>query len=116
MDKYQKLQRIGEGTYGVVYKAKHREHGTILALKRIRLESEDEGELRTSLGPSPVPLFAHGQPPARVTRIFGGFFSLGSGMSRDGWHLSTSPPPHPLPCPSLSRRRGRVRVLTKRSQ
>jgi len=27
----------------VVYKAKHREHGTILALKRIRLESEDEG-------------------------------------------------------------------------
>jgi len=43
MDKYQKLQRIGEGTYGVVYKAKHKEHGTILALKRIRLESEDEG-------------------------------------------------------------------------
>jgi cyclin-dependent kinase len=43
MDKYQKLQRIGEGTYGVVYNAKHREHGTILALKRIRLESEDEG-------------------------------------------------------------------------
>lgn len=43
MDKYQKLQRIGEGTYGVVYKAKHKEHGTILALKRIRLDSEDEG-------------------------------------------------------------------------
>lgn len=43
MDKYQKLQRIGEGTYGVVYKAKHIDHGTILALKRIRLESEDEG-------------------------------------------------------------------------
>jgi cyclin-dependent kinase len=43
MDKYQKLQRVGEGTYGIVYKAKHREHGTILALKRIRLESEDEG-------------------------------------------------------------------------
>eukprot|EP00658_Telonema_sp_P-2_P020104 TRINITY_DN1791_c0_g1_i8.p1 TRINITY_DN1791_c0_g1~~TRINITY_DN1791_c0_g1_i8.p1 ORF type:complete len:298 (-),score=48.08 TRINITY_DN1791_c0_g1_i8:186-1079(-) len=43
MDRYQKLQRIGEGTYGVVYKAKHKEHGTILALKRIRLESEDEG-------------------------------------------------------------------------
>eukprot|EP00656_Telonema_subtile_P035313 TRINITY_DN39293_c0_g1_i2.p1 TRINITY_DN39293_c0_g1~~TRINITY_DN39293_c0_g1_i2.p1 ORF type:complete len:297 (-),score=65.50 TRINITY_DN39293_c0_g1_i2:258-1148(-) len=43
MDKYQKLQRIGEGTYGVVYRAKHKEHGTILALKRIRLDSEDEG-------------------------------------------------------------------------
>ena len=48
MDKYQKLQRIGEGTYGVVYKAKHREHGTILALKRIRLESEDEGDFWTT--------------------------------------------------------------------
>jgi len=55
MDKYQKLQRIGEGTYGVVYKAKHREHGTILALKRIRLESEDEG-----VPPQPVvPPFSH---------------------------------------------------------
>ena len=29
MEAYQKLEKIGEGTYGVVYKAKHRDTGTI---------------------------------------------------------------------------------------
>jgi len=43
MEKYVKIDKIGEGTYGVVYKAKNRETGDIVALKRIRLESEDEG-------------------------------------------------------------------------
>eukprot|EP01103_Thecamoeba_quadrilineata_P015570 TRINITY_DN4963_c0_g2_i1.p1 TRINITY_DN4963_c0_g2~~TRINITY_DN4963_c0_g2_i1.p1 ORF type:complete len:292 (+),score=35.35 TRINITY_DN4963_c0_g2_i1:42-917(+) len=43
MEKYLKIDKIGEGTYGIVYKAKNRESGEIVALKRIRLESEDEG-------------------------------------------------------------------------
>jgi len=43
MEKYLKIERIGEGTYGVVYKAKNRETGEVVALKRIRLQSEDEG-------------------------------------------------------------------------
>ena len=43
MDKYQKLEKVGEGTYGMVYKAKNRETGEIVALKRIRLDSIDEG-------------------------------------------------------------------------
>jgi serine/threonine protein kinase len=43
LDKYEKLQKIGEGTYGVVYKAKNRETGLFIALKKIRLENEDEG-------------------------------------------------------------------------
>lgn len=43
MEKYLKIDRIGEGTYGIVYKAKNRETGDIVALKRIRLQSEDEG-------------------------------------------------------------------------
>ena len=43
MDKYTKLEKVGEGTYGMVYKAKNRETGEIVALKRIRLDSIDEG-------------------------------------------------------------------------
>lgn len=43
MEKYQNLEKIGEGTYGVVYKAKDRESTELIALKRIRLEQEDEG-------------------------------------------------------------------------
>jgi len=43
MERYQKLEKIGEGTYGIVYKAKDRLSDSIVALKRIRLEAEDEG-------------------------------------------------------------------------
>ena len=43
MDRYSKIAKVGEGTYGLVYKAKNRETGEIVALKRIRLDSVDEG-------------------------------------------------------------------------
>eukprot|EP01096_Ripella_sp_DP13-Kostka_P002831 TRINITY_DN1398_c1_g1_i1.p1 TRINITY_DN1398_c1_g1~~TRINITY_DN1398_c1_g1_i1.p1 ORF type:complete len:293 (+),score=120.60 TRINITY_DN1398_c1_g1_i1:326-1204(+) len=43
MDRYSNIEKLGEGTYGVVYKAKNKETDEIVALKRIRLESEDEG-------------------------------------------------------------------------
>lgn len=43
-ERYQKIEKVGEGTYGLVYKAKNRETGEVVALKRIRLNSEDEGK------------------------------------------------------------------------
>lgn len=46
---YQKLLKIGEGTYGVVYKARERSTGQIVALKKIRLESEEEGVPSTAI-------------------------------------------------------------------
>jgi cyclin-dependent kinase len=49
MERYQKLEKIGEGTYGVVYKAKDRMSGQIVALKRIRLDAEDEGIPSTAI-------------------------------------------------------------------
>ena len=41
MEKYEKLGKIGEGSYGVVFKCRHREHGHIVAIKKF-VESEDD--------------------------------------------------------------------------
>lgn len=49
MDRYYKLEKIGEGTYGVVYKARDQMTGEIIALKKIRLEAEDEGVPSTAI-------------------------------------------------------------------
>jgi len=47
---YEILDKIGEGTYGVVYKAKDRSgNGSLFALKTIRLEAEDEGIPSTTI-------------------------------------------------------------------
>ena len=43
------MEKIGEGTYGIVYKAKDRVTGEIIALKKIRLEAEDEGIPSTAI-------------------------------------------------------------------
>lgn len=40
---YSKVDKIGEGTYGIVYKAFNRQTKSYVALKRIRLDSETEG-------------------------------------------------------------------------
>jgi len=39
MEAFQKLEKIGEGTYGVVYKAMDKETGRTVALKKIRLDT-----------------------------------------------------------------------------
>ncbi|XP_067122441.1 LOW QUALITY PROTEIN: cyclin-dependent kinase 1-like [Centruroides vittatus] len=49
MEDYIKIEKIGEGTYGVVYKGKNRRTGQLVALKKIRLESEDEGVPSTAI-------------------------------------------------------------------
>lgn len=50
MENYQKIEKIGEGTYGVVYKARELNHpNRIVALKKIRLEAEDEGVPSTAI-------------------------------------------------------------------
>lgn len=46
---YEKIEKVGEGTYGVVYKARHKKSNKIVALKKIRLENEDEGVPSTAM-------------------------------------------------------------------
>ena len=49
LDKYQKLEKLGEGTYGIVYKAQNLETGEYVAIKKIRLEKEDDGVPSTAI-------------------------------------------------------------------
>ncbi|KAF0429813.1 CMGC/CDK/CDC2 protein kinase [Gigaspora margarita] len=52
MDDFEKLEKVGEGTYGIVYRAKEKKTGRIVALKQVRLDSsigEKEGIPPTSL-------------------------------------------------------------------
>lgn len=49
LDKYEKKEKLGEGTYGVVYKALDNDTKEFVALKKIRLESEEEGIPSTAI-------------------------------------------------------------------
>eukprot|EP00741_Cyanophora_paradoxa_P025593 tig00000383_g24697.t1 len=46
---FEKIHRIGEGTYGVVYKARDRTSGEIVALKKVRMDREKDGLPLTAL-------------------------------------------------------------------
>ena len=39
MENFVKIEKIGEGTYGIVYKAKEITTGRMVALKKIRLDT-----------------------------------------------------------------------------
>jgi serine/threonine protein kinase len=49
LEKYSKIEKVGEGTYGVVYKCQNKKSGDFVALKKIRLENEDEGIPSTAI-------------------------------------------------------------------
>ena len=49
MENFQKIEKIGEGTYGIVYKAKDKITNQFVALKKIRLEIESEGVPSTAI-------------------------------------------------------------------
>lgn len=45
MERYEKLSRLGEGSYGVVYKCRDHETGSLVAVKRF-VESEEDPAIR----------------------------------------------------------------------
>ena len=49
LEKYTKIDKVGEGTYGVVYKCQNKQTGEYVALKKIRLENEEEGIPSTTI-------------------------------------------------------------------
>ncbi|KAK1419974.1 hypothetical protein QVD17_29444 [Tagetes erecta] len=49
VDEFERLNKIDEGTYGVVYRAKDRKTREIVALKKVKMEKEREGFPLTSL-------------------------------------------------------------------
>ena len=49
VDEFERLNKIDEGTYGVVYRAKDKKTGEVVALKKVKMEKEREGFPMTSL-------------------------------------------------------------------
>lgn len=49
LENYEKYEKLGEGTYGVVFKARNLTTGKIVALKKIRMENEEQGVPPTTL-------------------------------------------------------------------
>jgi len=49
MENFEKIEKIGEGTYGVVFKARDKTTEQFVALKKIRLETESEGVPSTAI-------------------------------------------------------------------
>ncbi|XP_024993908.1 cyclin-dependent kinase G-2-like isoform X1 [Cynara cardunculus var. scolymus] len=49
VDEFERLNKIDEGTYGVVYRAKDKKSGEVVALKKVKMEKEREGFPLTSL-------------------------------------------------------------------
>ncbi|KAG2429747.1 hypothetical protein HXX76_010531 [Chlamydomonas incerta] len=49
VDEYERLNRISEGTYGVVFRARCKKTGRICALKKIKMEKERDGFPVTSI-------------------------------------------------------------------
>jgi len=47
--RYTKLGKLGEGTYGIVWKAVKNDTGEVVAIKKIRLENPDEGIPATAI-------------------------------------------------------------------
>jgi cell division cycle 2-like len=43
VDEFKKLNRINEGTYGVVYRTRDNKSGKMVALKKVKMERERDG-------------------------------------------------------------------------
>jgi len=49
LDRYKRLEKLGEGTYGLVYKARDLKTGVVVAIKKIKLDNNEEGVPATTM-------------------------------------------------------------------
>ncbi|KAH9610576.1 hypothetical protein KSS87_003336 [Heliosperma pusillum] len=59
VDEFERLNKIDEGTYGVVYRARDKKTGEIVALKKVKMEKEREGFPLTALREMNILLSLH---------------------------------------------------------
>lgn len=69
IDEFQRLNKINEGTYGVVYRAKDKNTGEIVALKKVKMEKEREGFPLTALREINILLSFHHPSIVRVKEV-----------------------------------------------
>lgn len=70
MDVYEKQSKLGEGTYGIVWKALNKETGQIVALKKIRLDSEEEGVPSTTIREITILKELMGEDNPNIVRLY----------------------------------------------
>lgn len=66
-DRYERMERVGEGTYGVVFKARDTLSQKTVALKKIKLENEDEGVPSTAM--REISILKELQPHPNIVRF-----------------------------------------------
>ena len=69
VDEFERLNKIDEGTYGVVYRAREKKTGEIIALKKVKMEKEREGFPLTSLREINILLCFHHSSVVDVKKV-----------------------------------------------
>ncbi|KAF8068370.1 CDKG-2 [Scenedesmus sp. PABB004] len=69
VEEYERLNRISEGTYGVVHRARCKASGTIYALKKLKLEACPDGFPQTSVREMNVLLALHHENIVNVSEV-----------------------------------------------
>ena len=95
VDQYEKLNKIDEGTYGVVYRARDRDTKRIVALKRLKIEKE---KVRPTELTNARTITRDGQERAPTRDGLRVQAQLGTCKPiRTRWPLSVTPVRHPFP-------------------
>ncbi len=69
VSEFEKLNRVGEGTYGIVYRARDTRSGEIVALKKMRMDREKDGIPVSGLREISILLTCHHENVVRLREV-----------------------------------------------